>query len=405
MRTPSIAANALIGAAYGSAGERCMAISVAVAVGDAADRLSTRSRTVIARLKVGAGNVRTASRWDRWSRASTSSACAGTSISACEEGARLVVDGRGLAVAGHETGYFLGPCLFDRCRSRRCASTRRRSSGRCSASCACRTSTPRSQLVNEHEFGNGTSIFTASGEAARSFAQGVQAGMVGINVPIPVPMAFHSFGGWKRSLFGPLHVHGPDGVRFYTRLKTVTSRWPSAARERRAVRHADDEVGVGTVTIWVGTRKGAFALRSDARRRTWKLAGPQFLGHVIHHIVQDPREPKVLLIGGEDRPPRTDGVPLGGSRSHVEGGGQPPAFRKAAEGETPRAVDARLLADARSRERDRHLVRGQLACGTVSFDGRRRHLGRRGGIQRSPRCARSGRRGAGTPGRRAACTR
>jgi malonate-semialdehyde dehydrogenase (acetylating)/methylmalonate-semialdehyde dehydrogenase len=87
------------------------------------------------------------------------------------------------------------------------------------------------KLVNEHEFGNGTSIFTASGEAARTFSQGVQAGMVGINVPIPVPMAFHSFGGWKRSLFGALHVHGPDGVRFYTRLKTVTSRWPTSRRE------------------------------------------------------------------------------------------------------------------------------------------------------------------------------
>jgi NAD-dependent aldehyde dehydrogenases len=147
-----------------------------------------------------------------------------------QEGARLVVDGRGLRVRGSESGFFLGPCLFDGVEP-----SMRIYREEIFGPVLCVVRVPdlatALQLVNEHEFGNGTAIFTASGEAARTFTQGVQAGMVGINVPIPVPMAFHSFGGWKRSLFGALHVHGPDGVRFYTRLKTVTSRWPSSRRE------------------------------------------------------------------------------------------------------------------------------------------------------------------------------
>jgi malonate-semialdehyde dehydrogenase (acetylating)/methylmalonate-semialdehyde dehydrogenase len=147
-----------------------------------------------------------------------------------QEGATLVVDGRGIRVTGHEQGYYLGPCLFDHVRPEM-RIYREEIFG--PVLCVIRAPDLESALalVNAHEFGNGTAIFTASGEAARSFAQRVQAGMVGVNVPIPVPMAFHSFGGWKRSLFGPLHVHGPDGVRFYTRLKTVTSRWPTSVQE------------------------------------------------------------------------------------------------------------------------------------------------------------------------------
>jgi malonate-semialdehyde dehydrogenase (acetylating)/methylmalonate-semialdehyde dehydrogenase len=225
----NIAANALLGAAYGSAGERCMAISVAVAVGDAADRLVARLTEVIGRLKIGAGTTDGVEMGPLVTREHLDRVRGYVDLGV-EEGARLVVDGRGLRVTGHEEGHFLGPCLFDRVEP-----TMRIYKEEIFGPVLCVVRVPdltsALALVNEHEYGNGTSIFTASGEAARRFAQGVQAGMVGVNVPIPVPMAFHSFGGWKRSLFGPLHVHGPDGVRFYTRLKTVTSRWPTATRE------------------------------------------------------------------------------------------------------------------------------------------------------------------------------
>ena len=224
-----IAANALLGAAYGSAGERCMAISVALAVGDAADRLVTRLTEVIGRLTIGAGTTEGVEMGPLVTREHLDRVRGYVDLGV-EEGARLVVDGRGLRVTGHEEGHFLGPCLFDRVEP-----TMRIYKEEIFGPVLCVVRVPdlasALTLVNEHEYGNGTSIFTASGEAARRFAQGVQAGMVGVNVPIPVPMAFHSFGGWKRSLFGPLHVHGPDGVRFYTRLKTVTSRWPTATRE------------------------------------------------------------------------------------------------------------------------------------------------------------------------------
>jgi malonate-semialdehyde dehydrogenase (acetylating) / methylmalonate-semialdehyde dehydrogenase len=223
------AASALIGAAYGSAGERCMAISVAVAVGDAADPLVDALQRQLRQLKVGSGlddgvemgPLVTREHRDR---------VGGYVDLGVQEGAQLVVDGRSLRVKGHEDGYFIGPCLFDHVEPQM-----RIYKEEIFGPVLCVVRAPdlatATRLVNEHEFGNGTAIFTASGEAARTFTQGVQAGMVGINVPIPVPMAFHSFGGWKRSLFGALHVHGPDGVRFYTRLKTVTSRWPTARRE------------------------------------------------------------------------------------------------------------------------------------------------------------------------------
>ena len=223
------AASALVGAAYGSAGERCMAISVAVAVGAAAAPLVEALRRRLERIEVGPGldagvemgPLVTREHLDR---------VRGYVDLGVQEGARLVVDGRDLRVAGHEGGYFLGPCLFDGVEP---AMRIYREEIFGPVLCVVRVPDLAAalELVNAHEFGNGTAIFTASGEAARIFAQGVQAGMVGVNVPIPVPMAFHSFGGWKRSLFGALHVHGPDGVRFYTRLKTVTSRWPSPRPE------------------------------------------------------------------------------------------------------------------------------------------------------------------------------
>ena len=224
-----VVSKALLGAAYGSAGERCMAISVAVAIGDAGDRLVTRLTDLIGRLKVGAGSDAGVEMGPLVTREHLERVRSYVDLGV-EEGAELVVDGRSLTVPGHESGHFLGPCLFDRV-----APTMRICKEEIFGPVLCVVRVPdlaaALSLVNEHEFGNGTSIFTASGEAARAFAHGVQAGMVGINVPIPVPMAFHSFGGWKRSLFGPLHVHGPDGVRFYTRLKTVTSRWPTSGHE------------------------------------------------------------------------------------------------------------------------------------------------------------------------------
>jgi len=223
------AASALVGAAYGSAGERCMAISVAVAVGDAGDRLIDAVKQQLAELKVAPGTVDRADMGPLVTREHLERVRGYVDLGV-EEGARLVVDGRDLRIAGHDRGYYIGPCLFDHVTP---AMRIYREEIFGPVLCVVRVPDLESalELVNAHEFGNGTAIFTASGEAARSFTQRVLCGMVGINVPIPVPMAFHSFGGWKRSLFGPLHVHGPDGVRFYTRLKTVTSRWPTSERE------------------------------------------------------------------------------------------------------------------------------------------------------------------------------
>ena len=223
------AASALVGAAYGSAGERCMAIAVAVAVGEAGDRLVEAVKQQLAELLVAPGTVERADMGPLVTREHLERVRGYVDLGV-QEGAELVVDGRGIRVTGHEQGYYLGPCLFDHVRPEM-RIYREEIFG--PVLCVIRAPDLESalELVNAHEFGNGTAIFTASGEAARSFTQRVQAGMVGVNVPIPVPMAFHSFGGWKRSLFGPLHVHGPDGVRFYTRLKTVTSRWPTSARE------------------------------------------------------------------------------------------------------------------------------------------------------------------------------
>jgi malonate-semialdehyde dehydrogenase (acetylating)/methylmalonate-semialdehyde dehydrogenase len=223
------ACDALMGAAYGSAGERCMAISVAVAVGQqTADELVSKLAPRVRRLRLGAASDEQAEMGPLVTREHlqrvTNYVDSGVS-----EGASLVVDGRHAKVAGHENGFFLGGCLFDHVK-RDMRIYREEIFG--PVLCIVRVEDFDSalQLVNDHEYGNGTAIFTRDGDTARTFSSRVQAGMVGINVPIPVPMAYHSFGGWKRSLFGDVHMHGVEGVHFYTRLKTVTSRWPTGIR-------------------------------------------------------------------------------------------------------------------------------------------------------------------------------
>ena len=223
------AANALLGAGYGSAGERCMAISVAVCVGDAtADALIAKLKPMVQDLRIGPGHhgdpdmgpLVTCQHRDK---------VQGYVDLGVVEGATLVVDGRNLKVPGHDAGFYLGGCLFDHVTS---AMRIYREEIFGPVLCVMRVDDfgQALELVNQHEYGNGTAIFTRDGDCARQYAHQVQVGMVGINVPIPVPMAFHSFGGWKRSLFGPLHMHGPDGVRFYTRMKTITARWPTGIR-------------------------------------------------------------------------------------------------------------------------------------------------------------------------------
>jgi len=218
------AADALIGAAYGSAGERCMAISAVVAVGAAGDAIVARLRDKVAALHVGPGDregvdlgpLITQAHLDR---------VRGYVDAGEREGAELVVDGRGVRVEGHEGGYFLGPTLFDKV-TRDMSIYRDEIFGPVLVVVRADSDEAAIDLVNQSPYGNGTAVFTQSGAAARRFANEIQVGMVGINVPIPVPMAFFSFGGWKNSLFGDLHMHGPDGVRFYTRTKVVTTRWP-----------------------------------------------------------------------------------------------------------------------------------------------------------------------------------
>jgi malonate-semialdehyde dehydrogenase (acetylating)/methylmalonate-semialdehyde dehydrogenase len=222
-------ADALLGAAYGSAGERCMAISAAVAVGeDTADRLVDVLARRVRALRVdqsqngGAdmGPLITAAHRER---------VTGYIQAGVEEGARLVVDGRGLKVPGHEKGFFLGGSLFDRV-TPAMRIYREEIFGPVLVVLRVATLAEAIQLINSHEFANGTAIFTRDGGAARAFVQQIEVGMVGVNVPIPVPMAFMSFGGWRRSSFADHAMHGMEGVRFYTRLKTVTSRWLPAAR-------------------------------------------------------------------------------------------------------------------------------------------------------------------------------
>ncbi len=219
--------NQLLGAAFGSAGERCMALSVVVAIGDkTADALIDRLKTEMAKLKVGScldsendfGPLITKQHQDK---------VRNYIASAQLQGAEIVVDGRDIAVPGYESGYFVGGTLIDKVTSEM-TSYQEEIFGPVLQVMRVDSMQQAMQLINDHEYGNGTCIFTRDGEAARYFADNIEVGMVGINVPLPVPVSYHSFGGWKRSLFGDLSAYGPDGVRFYTRRKTVTQRWFSA---------------------------------------------------------------------------------------------------------------------------------------------------------------------------------
>ncbi len=223
------AVDALMGAAYGSAGERCMAISVAVPVGEkTADALVARLIPKVRALKVGPGTDPESEMGPLVTRVHRDKV-SGYIDAGVAEGAELLVDGRGLSLQGYEGGYFLGGSLFDRV-TPEMSIYREEIFGPVLAITRAPDYATAARLINAHEFGNGTAIFTRDGDAAREFAHGIEVGMVGINVPIPVPMAFHSFGGWKASLFGDHHMHGPEGVRFYTRLKTITTRWPTGIR-------------------------------------------------------------------------------------------------------------------------------------------------------------------------------
>jgi malonate-semialdehyde dehydrogenase (acetylating)/methylmalonate-semialdehyde dehydrogenase len=233
------AADALVGAAYGSAGERCMAISAVVAVGEIADPLIEALSAKARGLSVGAsdapgadmGPLVTAAHRDR---------VRGYIDAGVAEGASLVLDGRGLKIPGFENGFFLGPTLFDHV-TPAMSIYRDEIFGPVLVVVRAATYDEAIALVNRNPYGNGTALFTSSGGAARKFEDEIEVGMVGINVPIPVPMAFFSFGGWKQSLFGDLHVHGIEAVSFYTRTKAVTTRWPN-----------EDAVAHGTIMPTLG---------------------------------------------------------------------------------------------------------------------------------------------------------
>jgi malonate-semialdehyde dehydrogenase (acetylating)/methylmalonate-semialdehyde dehydrogenase len=223
------ATDALMGAGYGSAGERCMAISVAVAVGNkTGDALIEKLAPRVRALKVGPGTDPEAEMGPLVTKPHFEKV-KGYIDEGVREGAELVVDGRGLRLQGYENGYFLGGSLFDRVRPDM-RIYKEEIFGPVLSVVRVDDYDTAVKLINEHEYGNGTAIFTRDGDAARTFASSIQVGMVGVNVPIPVPMAFHSFGGWKRSIFGDHGAHGPEGIHFYTKLKTITSRWPTGIR-------------------------------------------------------------------------------------------------------------------------------------------------------------------------------
>jgi malonate-semialdehyde dehydrogenase (acetylating) / methylmalonate-semialdehyde dehydrogenase len=225
------AADALVGAGYGAAGERCMAISVAVPVGDAtADALIAKLIPRIERLKVG---PYTAGNDVDYGPVVTGAAKANIERlveSGVKAGAKLVVDGRGFKLQGYEDGFFVGPHLFDHV-TKDMEIYQKEIFGPVLSTVRAKTYEQALGLAMDHEYGNGTAIFTRDGDTARDFAARVNVGMIGINVPIPVPLAYHTFGGWKKSAFGDLNQHGPDSFRFYTRTKTITARWPSGIKE------------------------------------------------------------------------------------------------------------------------------------------------------------------------------
>jgi malonate-semialdehyde dehydrogenase (acetylating)/methylmalonate-semialdehyde dehydrogenase len=220
------AADALIGAAYGSAGERCMAISIAVAVGDVGDRLIAKLLPRIDQLKVGNG-MQGDSEMGPLVTAEHKAKVEGFISEGVAQGAQLLVDGRGFKVPGAEGGFFVGATLFDQV-STEMSIYQQEIFGPVLGIVRVPDFASAVALINAHEFGNGVSCFTSDGGIARAFARTIKVGMVGINVPIPVPMAWHSFGGWKRSLFGDHHAYGEEGVRFYSRYKSVMQRWPDS---------------------------------------------------------------------------------------------------------------------------------------------------------------------------------
>lgn len=225
------AADAIVGAAYGSAGERCMAISVAVAVGDkVADELVERMKSKVNELKIGPGNA-DVDMGPLVTQQHLEKVKSYIDLGV-KEGANLVVDGRPYVNKENPKGFYLGGCLFDKVQP-----NMRIYKEEIFGPVLCVVRVPdlnaALNLINEHDYGNGTAIFTRDGETAQIFANNVHAGMVGVNVPIPVPAAFHSFGGWKRSIFADIHMHGPEGVQFYTKLKTVTQRWPHRSSKMR----------------------------------------------------------------------------------------------------------------------------------------------------------------------------
>ena len=222
------AVNGLMGAAYGSAGERCMAQSVALAVGDIGDELVSRLSKKAEALKVGPGMDKTSEMGPLVTKEHLEKVKSYVDLSV-EEGEKLGVDGRNLKLQGYENGFYIGGCLFDHV-NKDMRIYKEEIFGSVMSVVRVKTFEDAVKLINDHEYGNGVSIYTRDGDAGRTFANKIQVGMVGINVPIPVPMAFHSFGGWKRSLFGDSGMHGMEGIKFYTKLKTVTSRWPSGIR-------------------------------------------------------------------------------------------------------------------------------------------------------------------------------
>ncbi len=226
------AVSALMGAAYGSCGERCMAISVVVAVGEIADEVVDKLAGQVRALKIGPGTDDDNDMGPLVTEAHQQRVKSYVDLGV-EEGAELVVDGRGIEVTGHEDGFFLGGCLFDGVEQ-----GMRIHEDEIFGPVLCVVRVPSLEdamrVIDDHEYGNGVCIFTRDGETARYFSDHVKVGMVGINVPLPVPVACHSFGGWKRSLFGDLAIYGPDAVRFYTQRKTISQRWPSSGNRERA---------------------------------------------------------------------------------------------------------------------------------------------------------------------------
>ncbi|MEM9765947.1 MAG: CoA-acylating methylmalonate-semialdehyde dehydrogenase [Pseudomonadota bacterium] len=225
------AVDALVGAGYGAAGERCMAVSVAVPVGEeTADRLVQKLAPRVEALKIAPYTAGNDVDFGPLVTAEALTRVKGLVDRGVEEGAELVVDGRGFSMQGYENGNFMGGCLFDRV-TKDMDIYKTEIFGPVLSTVRAQTYEEALSLAMDHEYGNGAAIFTRDGDTARDFANRINIGMVGVNVPIPVPLAYHTFGGWKNSAFGDLNQHGPDAFRFYTRTKTVTSRWPSGVKE------------------------------------------------------------------------------------------------------------------------------------------------------------------------------